>query len=129
MGVGRPRDLVEAVAVGLDMFDCVIPTRNARNGQLFTPGGRINIKRHEYRRDPRPLDEDCPCEACRRYSRAYLRHLFVSREILGCRLNTIHNLTYYLRLMQRMRKAIAASRFDEFRREFASRGEGGEDAP
>jgi queuine tRNA-ribosyltransferase len=129
MGVGRPRDLVDAVAAGVDLFDCVIPTRNARNGQLFTSEGRINIKRSEYRRDPRPLDEDCPCEACRRYSRAYLRHLFVSREILGCRLNTIHNLTFYLGLMERMRKAIAADRFDAFRREFTSRGGGEEDEP
>jgi queuine tRNA-ribosyltransferase len=123
MGVGRPRDLVDAVAVGLDLFDCVMPTRNARNGQLFTSAGRINIKRQEFRRDPGALDESCPCEACRRHSRAYLRHLFVSREILGCRLNTIHNLTYYLRLMERMREAIGAGRFDEFRREFDARGE------
>jgi queuine tRNA-ribosyltransferase len=128
MGVGRPRDLVAAVAAGLDLFDCVIPTRNARNGQLFTSAGRVNIKRAEYRRDARPLDEDCPCEACRQYSRAYLRHLFVSREILASRLNTIHNLTYYLSLMERMREAIALGRFEAFRRDHATRGErdGGE---
>jgi queuine tRNA-ribosyltransferase len=123
MGVGRPRDLVAAVAAGIDLFDCVMPTRNARNGQLFTATGRVNIKRSEYRRDPRPLDEDCPCEACRRYSRAYLRHLFVSREILGARLNTIHNLTFYLRRMARMREAIEQGRFSELRREL----EAGED--
>jgi queuine tRNA-ribosyltransferase len=129
MGVGRPQDLVDAVAAGFDLFDCVMPTRNARNGQLFTSTGRINIKRQEYRRDPRPLDEACPCEACREYSRAYLRHLFVSAEILGCRLNTIHNLTHYLRLMERMREAIAAGRFEAFRREFDARGQRGQDGP
>jgi queuine tRNA-ribosyltransferase len=116
MGVGRPEDLVEAVSAGVDMFDCVIPTRNARNGQLFTSRGRINIKRSEYRTDDAPLDPDCPCEACRDYTRAYLRHLFVSGEILAARLHTIHNLTYYLRLMESMREAIAAGRFAELRR-------------
>jgi len=120
MGVGRPEDLVQAVAAGFDMFDCVMPTRNARNGQLFTSEGRVNIKRQEFRRDPRPLDPACPCEACRDYSRAYLRHLFVSDEILGHRLNTIHNLTYYLRLMQRMREAITAGTFGAFRAAFGS---------
>jgi queuine tRNA-ribosyltransferase len=120
MGVGRPRDLVESVAAGIDLFDCVMPTRNARNGQLFTSRGTIHIKRSEHRRDGRPLDPDCPCETCREYSRAYLRHLFVCGEILACRLNTIHNLTYYLRLMQRMREAIAAGRLDELRREVAA---------
>ncbi|MHC4429610.1 MAG: tRNA guanosine(34) transglycosylase Tgt [Planctomycetota bacterium] len=123
MGVGRPQDLVDAVAAGFDLFDCVMPTRNARNGQLFTSSGRINIKRQEFRRDPRPLDEECECEACRQYSRAYLRHLFVSGEILGCRLNTIHNLAHYLRLMERMSTAIAEGSFDEFRAEFDARGE------
>jgi queuine tRNA-ribosyltransferase len=118
MGVGRPEDLVAAVGAGFDMFDCVMPTRHARNGQLFTARGPINIKRHEYRRDPAPLDPDCPCEACRGYSRAYLRHLFLSSEILGCRLNTIHNLTHYSSLMERMRTAIHGGAFDEFRREF-----------
>ena len=121
MGVGRPEDLVEAVAGGLDLFDCVMPTRNARNGALFTSTGRINIKRREFRDDAGPLDEECPCEACGRYSRAYLRHLFLSGEILASRLNTIHNLTYYLRLMSRMRAAIAEERFDSFRRRFQAR--------
>ena len=129
MGVGRPQDLVESVAAGVDLFDCVLPTRNARNGTLFTSNGRVRIKRQEYRNDPRPLDDECPCETCRGYSRAYLRHLFTSGEILGLRLNTIHNLTHYLRLMERMREAIAAGLFGEFQREFqgdvaAQQGEG-----
>jgi queuine tRNA-ribosyltransferase len=114
MGVGTPRDLVRAVAAGVDMFDCVMPTRNARNGTLFTSGGRVQIKRAEYRRDGKPLDDRCPCEACQRYSRAYLRHLFVSGEILGLRLNTIHNLTYYLGLMKAMRAAIDDGKFATF---------------
>jgi len=114
MGVGRPEDLVRAVALGLDMFDCVMPTRNARNGTLFTSAGRVNIKQARYREDPQPVDPECPCEACTRHSRAYVRHLFVSGEILGSRLNTLHNLTYYLRLMARMRAAIVAGRFAAF---------------
>jgi len=114
MGVGRPRDLVAAVAAGVDMFDCVMPTRNARNGNLFTSQGRINIKRAEFTRDPRPLDPACVCEACAGYSRGYLRHLFLSREILASRLHTIHNLTYYLDLMKRMRDHIAAGSFRGF---------------
>lgn len=118
MGVGRPEDLVEAVASGCDLFDCVLPTRNARNGTLFTSGGRINIKREEYRKDPRPLDEACGCETCRGYSRAYLRHLFVSGEILASRLNTVHNLAYYLGVMSRMRRAIEEGSFARFRAEF-----------
>ena len=118
LGMGRPRDLVEAVARGVDLFDCVMPTRNARNGNLFTSAGRVNIKRAEFREDPRPLDESCRCEACSNYSRAYLRHLYLSGEILAARLHTIHNLTYYLDLMERMRSAIAGGRFEAFRREF-----------
>ncbi len=114
MGVGRPEDLVRAVALGLDLFDCVMPTRNARNGTLFTSAGRINIKQNRFREDPAPLDPECPCETCTRYSRAYLRHLFQSGEILGSRLNTIHNVTYYERLMDRMRAAIGAGRFASF---------------
>lgn len=128
MGVGRPEDLVECVAAGVDLFDCVLPTRNARNGQLFTSAGRLNVKREEYRRDPRPPDEDCACETCAGYSRAYLRHLFLSKEILASRLNTIHNLAYYQGLMRRVREAIAAGRFETFRREFA-RGREVEEAP
>jgi queuine tRNA-ribosyltransferase len=121
MGVGRPEDLVEAVAAGVDLFDCVMPTRNARNGQLFTSEGRINIKRAEYARDPRPLDPRCTCETCARYSRAYLRHLYVAGEILASRLNTLHNLTYYLALMASMREAIARRRFAAFRESFDAR--------
>lgn len=118
MGVGRPRDLVLAVEQGIDLFDCVMPTRNARTGSLFTSRGRINIKRAEYRRDPGPLDPDCPCETCRRYSRGYLRHLYTSGEILASRLNTLHNLTYYQGLMKRIRDAIQARRYTEFRDAF-----------
>jgi queuine tRNA-ribosyltransferase len=118
MGVGRPEDLVAAVAAGIDLFDCVMPTRNARNGTLFTSEGKVNIKREEYRRDPRPLDPACGCETCTRYSRAYLRHLYVSNEILASRLNTIHNLAFYLGLMAGMRAAIAASTFASFTESF-----------
>jgi queuine tRNA-ribosyltransferase len=118
MGIGRPEDLVDAVAAGLDMFDCVMPTRNARNGTLFTSWGRINIKQNRYRDDGRPVEEGCRCPACRHYSRAYLRHLFLSREILGSRLNTVHNLTYYLDLMARMRDAIETGGFAAFRDRF-----------
>jgi queuine tRNA-ribosyltransferase len=118
MGVGRPEDLVEAVAGGIDLFDCVMPTRNARNGTLFTSEGKVNIKREQYRADPRPLDPACSCEACAHYSRAYLRHLFVSNEILASRLNTIHNLAFYLGLMTSLREAIAAGAFSAFRESF-----------
>jgi len=124
MGVGRPEDLVAAVAAGADMFDCVMPTRNARNGTLFTSHGKISIKRAEFRNDPRPLDAECPCEACSGYSRAYLRHLFVSGEIMAARLHSIHNLTYYLGLMAGMRKAIAEGRFDAFQEQFGNSGDG-----
>ena len=123
MGVGRPRDLVDAVAAGVDMFDCVMPTRNARNGTLFTSAGRVNIKRATFRRDERPLDPNCDCDTCRGYSRAYLRHLFLCGEILASRLNTVHNLTYYLGLMRRMREAIAAGELERFQREFDSGAE------
>jgi queuine tRNA-ribosyltransferase len=118
MGVGRPEDLVEAVAGGVDLFDCVMPTRNARNGTLFTSYGKVNIKREQYRRDPLPLDPDCACETCAHYSRAYLRHLFVSNEILASRLNTIHNLAFYLGLMTRLREAIAGGTLASFREGF-----------
>ena len=121
MGVGRPEDLVEAVAAGIDLFDCVMPTRNARNGQLFTSEGRINIKNEAHRADPRPLDPACSCETCRGYSRAYLRHLYLSKEILASRLNTIHNLAYYLRLMGDVRAAIEEGRFEAFRQAFRRR--------
>jgi queuine tRNA-ribosyltransferase len=118
MGVGRPEDLVEGVRAGIDMFDCVMPTRNARNGQLFTSQGKINIKNARYQDDPGPLDPECPCETCTQYSRAYLRHLFVAGEMLSARLNTIHNLTYYIGLMRQMREAILENRFDDWAKSF-----------
>ncbi len=125
MGVGTPRDLVEGVAAGIDMFDCVMPTRNARNGTLFTARGKMHIKRAAYKDDPAPLDESCRCETCRDYSRAYLRHLFQSGEVLSSRLLTIHNLFYYLNLMRRIREAIVAGSFEAFRREFLGGPEAG----
>ena len=106
MGVGRPQDIVSAVRAGFDMFDCVIPTRNARNGTLFTWRGKINIKRAEYASDPRPVDETCACYCCRRFSRAYLRHLYQAGEILSAELNSLHNLYFYHRLMDKCREAI-----------------------
>jgi queuine tRNA-ribosyltransferase len=118
MGVGTPEDLVEAVARGVDMFDCVLPTRNARNGHLFTHDGELRIRNSRYRTDPGPLDPACSCYTCRNYSRAYLHHLDRCNEILGARLHTIHNLHFYQSLMRRMREAIAAGRFAEFRIEF-----------
>jgi queuine tRNA-ribosyltransferase len=118
MGVGTPEDLVEAVARGVDMFDCVLPTRNARNGMAFVSTGRLVIKNAAYARDPRPLDEVCTCYTCRHYSRAYLRHLYAAREILAFRLLTLHNLYYYLTLMANIRRAVAAGEFAAFRRNF-----------
>ncbi|MDP3841368.1 MAG: tRNA guanosine(34) transglycosylase Tgt [Oxalobacteraceae bacterium] len=114
MGVGTPEDLVAGVANGIDMFDCVMPTRNARNGWLFTRFGDIKIKNARHKEDQLPLDETCECYACRNFSRAYLHHLHRSGEILGARLNTIHNLHYYLQLMREMRSAIDAQQFPEF---------------
>ena len=121
MGVGKPTDLVEAVARGVDLFDCVMPTRNARNGQAFTPDGPINIANARFARDPAPLDPECACEACRRFSRAYVRHLFAARELLAYRLLTLHNLTFYLGLMRRMREAVATGDFSPFRSRFLAR--------
>lgn len=115
MGVGTPLDLVLAVDAGMDMFDCVMPTRVARNGTLFTWQGRISIKRSEYREDNSPLDPECDCYTCKNYSKAYLRHLFLSGEILSARLNTIHNLHFYLNLMNRMREHILNGTWPEFR--------------
>ncbi|HZF30529.1 MAG TPA: tRNA guanosine(34) transglycosylase Tgt [Gammaproteobacteria bacterium] len=114
MGVGTPADLVKAVARGIDMFDCVIPTRHARNGQLFTSEGTVNIRNSRFQSDLRPLDPRCGCYACRNYSRAYVRHLQQCNEILGARLATIHNLHYYLGLMARMRAAIETGGFAAF---------------
>jgi queuine tRNA-ribosyltransferase len=118
MGVGTPEDLVAGVANGIDMFDCVMPTRNARNGWLFTRFGDVKIKNARYKDDPAPLDESCDCYCCKNFSRAYLHHLHRSKEILGARLNTIHNLHYYLKLMQEMRDAIDADGFHAFRLKF-----------
>ena len=118
MGVGTPEDLVAGVAAGIDMFDCVMPTRNARNGHLFTRFGDIRLKNARYRDDTRPLDETCTCHACANFTRAYLHHLHKLGEILGARLNTIHNLHYYQVLMREMREAIEAGRFSEFRATF-----------
>ena len=118
MGVGRPEDLVESVRAGIDMFDCVMPTRNARNGQLFTSLGRVNIKNAKYQDDASPLDPNCDCQTCQHYSKAYLRHLFVAGEMLSARLNTIHNLHFYLNLMKQMREAILEGRFDAWTENF-----------
>ena len=121
MGVGLPEDLVEGVARGLDLFDCVIPTRHGRTGWLFTTTGRVLIKQARYAKDPGPVDPECGCPVCQKFSRAYLRHLFVANEMLGVRLNTIHNLWYYGSLMQGLRQAIREDRFAEFRSEFYRR--------
>jgi queuine tRNA-ribosyltransferase len=129
MGVGTPEDLVFAVSQGIDMFDCVMPTRNARNGWLFTRFGDVKIKNARYKTDTRPLDEGCACYTCRNFSRAYLHHLHRIGEILGARLNTLHNLFYYLTLMNEMREAIAERQFAAFRTRFArDRLSGGLDA-
>ncbi|NOY44165.1 MAG: tRNA guanosine(34) transglycosylase Tgt [Deltaproteobacteria bacterium] len=125
MGVGTPEDIVEAVARGVDLFDCVLPTRTARNGLLFTSRGRLAIKHARFERDPRPPDEACDCYTCRNYSRAYLRHLYKSREILASRLNTLHNLHYYLELMRRIRAAIEAGTYARFVTEFRDALAGG----
>ncbi len=117
MGAGTPRDLVECVARGIDMFDCVLPTRNARNGQLFTSRGRINIKNARYAEDESPLDPSCGCYTCRTHS-AYLRHLYLAGEMTAGVLNTLHNLTFYLDTMRRIREAISLRTFDKFRQEF-----------
>ena len=121
MGVGKPEDLVESVARGVDMFDCVLPTRNARNGQAFTSTGTVTIKQAQWTRDPAPLDAHCTCYTCRHFSRAYLRHLFVAEELLAYRLLTVHNVQFYLGLMAAMREAIEASAFEAFRARFYAR--------
>jgi queuine tRNA-ribosyltransferase len=111
MGVGTPEDLMRGVSLGVDLFDCVLPTRNARNGCLFTSKGRILIKNSAYSEDPRPLDPECGCHTCQRYSRAYLRHLFMSGEYTSAVLNTLHNVTFYLDLMRKIREAIASNSY------------------
>jgi queuine tRNA-ribosyltransferase len=118
MGVGTPEDLVEAVSRGIDMFDCVMPTRNARNGHLFTTFGVVKIRNSQYEFDTKPIDENCGCYTCQNYSRSYLRHLDKCQEMLGSRLNTIHNLHYYLDLMAQMRGAIEIGEFEAFKKDF-----------
>ena len=118
MGVGRPQDILEAVLRGVDMFDCVMPTRHARNGHLFTRRGVLNIRNAVHQKDTRPIEEDCGCYTCRNYSRSYLRHLDKCGEILGSHLNTVHNLHFYLRLMAEIRAAITARRMAAYAAEF-----------
>jgi len=118
MGVGKPEDLVEAVWRGVDLFDCVLPTRHARTGSLFTARGEIHIKNSRYKEDNQPLDPDCLCYTCQNFSRAYLRHLFIAKEILAIRLNTLHNLYYYLSLMSGLRQAIKELTLNRFRKTF-----------
>lgn len=120
MGVGTPEDLIECVARGVDMFDCVMPTRNARNGQVFTSGGKLNVRNARLAQDTRPLDEECACMVCARYSRAYIRHLYMCGEILASILCTYHNIAFYLDTMRRIRQAIALGEFAEFRVQFTS---------
>ena len=126
MGVGTPEDLLHGVAAGIDMFDCVMPTRNARNGSLFTSEGKVAIKNARYADDPGPLDPNCSCVTCRTVSRAYLRHLFVNDEIAAMVYNTIHNVSFYLDLMRSIRQAIASNSFGSFRTAFLSRVAGGD---
>jgi queuine tRNA-ribosyltransferase len=118
MGVGTPEDLVDMVAMGADMFDCVLPTRNARNGQLFTDSGTLNIANARFREDEGPVAENCTCYTCRTFSRAYLRHLYLAKELLSYRLNTLHNIHYFLSLARQMRDAIREDRFEPFRKSF-----------
>lgn len=125
MGVGTPEDLIEGVAAGIDMFDCVMPTRNARNGTLFTSAGKLQIRNARYRNDPRPLDPECSCPTCLHVSRAYLRHLYTSGEIAAAVYATIHNVSFYLDLMAGIRHSIASNSFGEFRRSFLKQLAGG----
>jgi queuine tRNA-ribosyltransferase len=121
MGVGTPEDLVEAVWRGVDMFDCVLPTRNGRTGQAFTSRGKVNIKNAQWAVDTRPLDENCVCSVCRRHSRAYLRHLYLAGEMLASMLLTHHNLVYFLDTMRRVRQSIRSGVFAQFRQDFIER--------
>jgi queuine tRNA-ribosyltransferase len=118
MGTGMPDDLIESVARGIDLFDCVLPTRNARNGQLFTREGPLSIKNARFAEDMSPPDLECGCATCRHYSRAYLRHLFMAGEMTGSTLNTVHNLYFYLDTMRRIREAILFGTFEKLRQEF-----------
>ena len=121
MGVGTPEDLIEGVSLGVDLFDCVLPTRNGRNGQAFTEAGKLNIKNARWAQDSRPLDECCRCSVCLRHTRAYLRHLYLSEEMLGSILLTHHNLAFFLDTMRRVRQSIRSGKFTQFRREFTER--------
>jgi queuine tRNA-ribosyltransferase len=118
MGVGTPEDLIESVGRGVDMFDCVLPTRNGRNGQAFTSHGKLNIKNARFATDTRPLDEACSCSVCRRHARAFIRHLYLAGEMLASILLTHHNLAFFLDTMRRVRQAIRSGQFAKFRREF-----------
>jgi len=121
MGVGHPIDVVEAVARGVDMMDCVLPTRNARRGTVFIGSGRLVVRNAAYAHDERPLDPDCDCATCRKYARAYLRHLFVAGELLGMRLASVHAVHHMVSLVRRARAAAVAGRFAAFRQEFLDR--------
>ena len=115
MGVGKPEDIVNAISLGMDMFDCVIPTRNARNGTLYTWNGKLVIKNSQYEKDFESVDPDCGCYTCRSFSRAYLRHLFQAQEILGLRLATMHNITFYMQLVSRARQAVLDGSFEDWK--------------
>ena len=118
MGVGTPEDIVEAVIRGVDIFDCVIPTRNARTGFLYTKKGILKLRNSRYKDDMKPIEEDCECYTCQNFTRSYLKHLDNCKEILGLRLNTIHNLYYYHKLMAEIRESLRVNRFDDFVKEF-----------
>ena len=118
MGLGTPVDMLEAISEGVDMFDCVVPTRNGRNGQAFTWKGELQLRNAEYKEDLTPIDKDCSCMACRGYSRSYIRHLFNTEELLGLRLVSLHNIHFYVKLIEKSRQAISGDCFDEFKREF-----------
>jgi len=120
MGVGTPEDILDAVRLGIDLFDCVLPTRNARNGMLFTSTGKISIKNAQYAEDRKPIDETCHCYTCRHYSRAYLRHIYLANEILSSRLNTTHNLFYYMTFLSNLREAIRENRLHDFYKAYCS---------
>jgi queuine tRNA-ribosyltransferase len=117
MGVGTPLDVTRGIAAGIDMFDCVLPTRNARNGTLYTSLGKVNIRRREYAEDDRPLDPACACYTCRTFSRAYLRHLYATHELLAHRLNSLHNLRYFMQMTRNAREAVLQGRFAAFHSE------------
>ena len=121
MGVGTPSNIIEAVARGVDFFDCVMPARNARHGKIFTWQGAMNIKNAKYKLDERPIDPECDCPVCRKFSRAYIRHLFAAEEMLGMRLAVMHNLYFYNKLTERIREALDAGEFESFRQEYSEK--------